>query len=143
MKFYTTEKLDSVTSWLKVPDHLCGWSNLVHGGIISTMLDEAMGWAGLIILKKMVVSKSITVDFIKPVLLGKEISVKGMVNKINSEREAILQGYIYNDENEICAQSSCLASLFSLETLRKMNVVDEEMFRDIEKYINISPTRKS
>ena len=143
MKFYATENLDSVISWLKVPDHLCGWSNLVHGGIISTMLDEAMGWAALIILKKLVVSKSITVDFIKPVLIGKEISVKGMVNKINNEREAILQGYIYNDESEICARSSSLASLFSLETLKKMNVMDEEMFRALEKYMNISPTRKS
>jgi len=143
MKFYATEKLDSVISWLKVPDHLCGWSNLVHGGIISTMLDEAMGWAALIILKRMVVSKSITVDFIKPVLIGKEIRVKGMVNKINSEREAILQGYIYNDESEICAQSSSLVSLFSLETLKKMNIMDEGMFRDIEKYMNISPARES
>jgi len=143
MKFYTTNSRDSVVSWLTVPDHLCGWSNLVHGGVISTMLDEAMGWAGLIILKKMVISKSITVDFIKPVLIDKEISVKGMVKKINSEREAILQGYIYNDENEICAQSSSLVSLFTLETLRKMNVMDERMFRDMEKYINIIPNRKS
>jgi len=62
MKFYSTEKKELVVSWLKVPDHLCGWSNLVHGGIISTMLDEAMGWAGLVILKKLVVSKSITVS---------------------------------------------------------------------------------
>lgn len=143
MKFYATEKLDSVISWLRVPDHLCGWSNLVHGGIIATMLDEAMGWAALIILKKMVVSKSITVDFLKPVLIGKEISVKGMVNKTDNEREAILQGYIYNDESDICARSSSLASLFSLETLKKMNVMDEGMFRALEKYMNISPTRKS
>ena len=107
------------------------------------MLDEAMGWAALIILKKMLVSKSITVDFIKPVLIGKEISVKGMVNKINSEREAVLQGYIYNDENEICARSSSLVSLFTLEALRKMNVMDEGMFRALEKYMNISPTGKS
>jgi acyl-coenzyme A thioesterase PaaI-like protein len=140
MKFYAAEKLNSVISWLKVPDHLCGWSNLVHGGIISTMLDEAMGWAALIILKKLVVSKSITVDFIKPVLIGKEISVKGMVNKINNEREAILQGYIYNDESEICARSSSLASLFSLETLKKMNVMDEGMFKALEKYMIMSPT---
>ncbi len=142
MKFYTTKKEDFVISWLKVPPHLCGWSNLVHGGIISAMLDEAMGWAGLIILKKMVVSKSITVDFMKPVLIDNEISVRGMVNKINSEREAILQGYIYNDENEVCAQSSSLASLFSLETLRKMSVMNEEMFKDLEKYINITPAEK-
>jgi uncharacterized protein (TIGR00369 family) len=143
MKFYTTDSRASVVSWLTVPDHLCGWSNLVHGGIISTMLDEAMGWAGLIILKKMVISKSITVDFIKPVLIDKEIKVKGMVNKINSEREAILQGYIYNDKNEICAQSSSLVSLFSLETIKKMGFMDEGMSRALEKYMNISPTRKS
>ena len=104
------------------------------------MLDEAMGWAALIILKKLVVSKSITVDFIKPVLIDKEIRVKGMVKETNSEREAILQGCIYNDNNEICAQSSSLVSLFSLETLRKMNVMDEGMFRDLENYMNISPT---
>ena len=143
MKFYTTDSRDSVVSWLTVPDHLCGWSNLAHGGIISTMLDEAMGWAALIILKKMVVSKSITVDFIKPVLIDKEISVKGMVNKINSEREAILQGYIYNDENEICAQSSSLVSLFSLETIKKMGFMDENMIRAVEKYMNIIPARES
>jgi acyl-CoA thioesterase FadM len=87
----------------------------------------------------MVVSKSITVDFIKPVLIGKEIRIEGDVSKINSEREAILQGCIYNENNEICARSSSLVSLFSLETLRKMNVMDEGMFRDIEKYMNISP----
>ena len=62
MKFYTAEKPDSVMSWLKVPDHLCGWSNIVHGGIIATMLDEAMGWAGLIILKKMDVSSKVKAD---------------------------------------------------------------------------------
>ncbi len=61
MKFYSTEKRESVISWLTVPDHLCGWSNLVHGGIISTMLDEVMGRAGLGILKKLVVSKSTTI----------------------------------------------------------------------------------
>jgi len=143
MKFYATEKLDSVISWLTVPDHLCGWSNLVHGGVISTMLDEAMGWAALIILKKLVVSKSITVKFLKPILIGKEIRAEGMVKKINNEREAVLQGYIYNDENEICAQSSSLASLFSLETLRKRSVMDEGMFRALEKSMNIIPTRKS
>ena len=49
MEFYLNEKLDTVVSWLSVPDHLCGWGNIVHGGIISTLLDEAMGWAGLVL----------------------------------------------------------------------------------------------
>ena len=38
MKFYTDE--ESVFTWLSVPEHLCGWNNLVHGGVLSTILDE-------------------------------------------------------------------------------------------------------
>jgi hypothetical protein len=44
MKFYTNDKKDMVVSWFAVPDQYCGWGTMVHGGIISTMLDEAMGW---------------------------------------------------------------------------------------------------
>ena len=59
MKFFINENRDSVVSWLSVPDHLCGWSNIVHGGILSTMLDEAMGWAGLAILKRLIFSSEV------------------------------------------------------------------------------------
>jgi uncharacterized protein (TIGR00369 family) len=142
MKFYSTERRDSVVSWLTVPDHLCGWSNLVHGGIISTILDEAMGWAAVLILKKLVVSKSITVDFIKPVLIGKEIRVEGNVSKINSEREAVLQGCIYDANSEICARSSSLFSLFSSQSIRKMGFMDQKMLSDMEQVMNMSLTRE-
>lgn len=142
MNFYSTERRDSVVSWLTVPDHFCGWSNLVHGGIISAMLDEAMCRAVLVILKKLVVSKSITVDFIKPVLIGKEIRVEGNVDKINSEREAILQGCIYDDNSEICARSSSLVSLFSSESIREMGFTDQKMLGDMEQIMNVSLTRE-
>jgi|SRR4030043_878714 len=137
MKFYSSHRRDSVVSWLTVPDHLCGWSNLVHGGIISTILDEAMGWAAVVILKKLVVSKSITVDFIKPVLIGKEIRVEGKVTKINSEREAVLQGCIYDNNSDVCARSSSLFSLFSPESIKKMGFVDQDMLGDMEQVMNM------
>ena len=53
MVFHINQEGDTAVSWLSVPDHLCGWANMVHGGIISTILDEAMGWAALVILKKL------------------------------------------------------------------------------------------
>jgi uncharacterized protein (TIGR00369 family) len=135
MKFYLNEKKDSVVSWLTVPDHLCGWSNIVHGGIVSTMLDEAMGWAGLAILKRLIVSKNMTVDFIKPVFIGKEIKAEGHIGKINSEREAILEGCLYDDRNEICARSSSVVTLFSIETVKKMGVINQKMLEDLEVFI--------
>ena len=136
MKFFINENRDSVVSWLSVPDHLCGWSNIVHGGIVSTMLDEAMGWAGLAILKRLVVSRSMSVDFLKPVFIGKEIRVEGKIGSIDSERKATLQGCIYNDNSEICAQSSSIASLFTIESVKKMGVINENMLADLERFLN-------
>ncbi len=49
MEFYTNKEKDSVFSWLSIPGHVCGWGNIVHGGIVSTILDEAMGWASVVI----------------------------------------------------------------------------------------------
>jgi uncharacterized protein (TIGR00369 family) len=132
MKFYVNEKMDSVVSWYSVPDHLCGWGDVVHGGIISTMLDEAMGWACITILRKFLLSKNIAVDFMKPVFIGKEIRVEGNVLKINSEREAVMQGLIFNDNNDICARSSSVVSLFTLEAVKKMGVIDDKILRYFE-----------
>ena len=42
MTFYTDER--SVYSWVTVPGHLRGWDNLIHGGVISAILDEIMSW---------------------------------------------------------------------------------------------------
>jgi len=138
MKFYTNEKRDSVLSWYSVPAHFCGWGDVVHGGIVSTILDEAMGWASLVILRKLFLSKTMAVDFLKPVLIGKELRAVGNVLKINSEREAVVQGCIYNDSSEICARSSSVISLFTLEAVREMGIMDEKMLRSIEQLMNIS-----
>lgn len=138
MKFYINQEMDRVTSWLSVPSHLCGWANIVHGGVISVILDEAMGWAGLVVLRKLVVSKSISVDFVKPLFIGQEISAEGWVGNVNSEREAVLESAVYNAAGEICATSTSVASLFSIETLRKMGIADEAMLGTMERFINIS-----
>ena len=133
MEFYVNEKMDSVVSWYSVPYHLCGWGDVVHGGIVATMLDEAMGWACITILKKFLLSKNIAVDFMKPVFVGREIRVEGTVLEINSEREAVMQGLIFNGNNEICARSSSVVSLFTLEAVKKMGVIDDRILGYFEK----------
>ncbi|MFC1884110.1 PaaI family thioesterase [Thermodesulfobacteriota bacterium] len=133
MEFYLNEKKDTVISWYSVPEHLCGWANVVHGGIVSTMLDEAMGWACVALLKKMLLSKSIAVDFYKPIMTEEEIKVAGSVLKIKSEREAVLKGIIFDRHDKICAQSTSVVSLFSMEDIRKLGVMDEEMINKLER----------
>lgn len=131
MEFHLNPKQDAVISWLSVPDHLCGWGNIVHGGIISTMLDEAMGWAALVLLRKLVLSRSISVEFFRPVFIGKEIRVEGKVLDIGNDREAVMQGFIY-DGDELCARSSSAYSLFTVEYIRKLGIIDENMLDELD-----------
>ncbi len=122
MQFYTDAK--TITSWISVPDRFTGWSNLVHGGILSTVLDEIMGRAAIHLLKKLPMTKSMTVDYLKPVLAGVEVKVVGKVIK-SDEREALVEGTIYNMDGEVCTKSSGMLGLFSMEFMKKKGAIRE------------------
>jgi len=46
-----------IRSRLTVPSRFRGWSKLVHGGVISTILDETMSWAAIILTKRFILTK--------------------------------------------------------------------------------------
>jgi hypothetical protein len=50
MKFSTDG--ERVYSFMRAPDFMTGWDQTVHGGILSTMLDEVMGWGGCVSSQK-------------------------------------------------------------------------------------------
>ncbi len=134
MKFYSKE--DSIFSWINVPEHLCGWQNLVHGGVISAILDEIMGRAGLYFLKKLILTKEMNVKFLNPVFIGKELMAQGKVVEIINEREAIMEGFLYNGKNQLCARSTGTFSLFSPSSLKKKGVMDESLIDDLISIMN-------
>jgi uncharacterized protein (TIGR00369 family) len=130
MKFFSDEK--SVFSWLKVPNHLVGWDNLIHGGILSTILDEIMSWSALYLLKKLILTKSMTVDFIKPVYEGTEIKVEGNVFEKTSDRQAVMQGRIFNKEGVLCTESKGIYMLFEPEVAKRLNMLSAEALKGFE-----------
>ena len=111
MQFYTNG--ETVASWITVPPHLCGWSNLAHGGILFTALDEIMGRTMIYLLQRFVLTKSITIEYLKPVPLGREFKVEGRILEVRSEREAAAEGIITNDEGEICTRATGLWATFT------------------------------
>lgn len=126
---------DSVISRLTVPGHLCGWSNIVHGGIVSTILDEIMSWSTIHLLKRVVLTTSITVDFIKPVFADMAITAQGKVIERISEREALMEGAIYDKDGEVCARSRGTFRLFTPEAARKFKLMSEDVLDDFENFI--------
>jgi len=135
MTFYTNEK--AVYSKVTVPEHLCGWSHLVHGGVLSTILDEIMSWAALYLLKRVPMTKSMSVDFIKPVYVGSALQVRGTVLDKISEREALMDGRIFNEDDVCCAKATGTFAVFSPAVARRLGITEEESLRWFEQIFNL------
>jgi len=136
MEFFTNEERNAVFSRLIVPDHVCGWGSVVHGGIVTTILDEAMGWAAGTILQKFFLTKTLTTNFYQPVFAGQEIFVAGLVVKTRDDREADVQAVIYDSSDNLAASATSVISVLSLETIRKKQLFKGKALTAIETSIS-------
>jgi uncharacterized protein (TIGR00369 family) len=131
MKFYGSD--DSVLSWLKVPEHLCGWNTLVHGGIISTILDEIMSRAAVYLLGRIILTKSMTVNFVRPVFIQREVKAEGKILEKVSDREARISGKLYDETGALCARSTGTFALFTPASASKLGFIDADLINALEK----------
>ncbi len=133
MKFSTDE--ESVFSCLTVPDHLSGSSNMVHGGVISTILDEIMGRSALQFVKKVTLTKSICIDFLKPLYIGDKLKAEGKLREIKNEREAVMESFLFNSKGELCARATGIFATFTPEAVKKLGIIDEPILKGVENLI--------
>jgi len=79
---------ESGTAWAEtvIDERFCGWTGVVHGGIVSSLLDELMAYAAFTVYKSGVTGE-MTVKFKKPVPTGKKIRIEG---KIESNKGRII-----------------------------------------------------
>jgi uncharacterized protein (TIGR00369 family) len=135
MTFWADET--SVTSNVTVPQHLCGWNNLVHGGVLSTILDEIMSWAAIHLLKQVPMTKSISIEFIKPVVVGDLLKVQGKVLDKVSRREALMEGKILNADDECCSKATGTFAIFSPAVAKRLQITDEKSLKWFEQVFRL------
>ncbi len=130
MKFESNgEQLRSI---LTMDQRYRGWSNLIHGGVLSTILDETMGWTVLCLTKKFMLTKGMYVGFRKPVRIGMKITSTGYIKEHLSDRKIIVVAEIHDEAGELCASSEGEFALFTREQFLRMKIMPEE---DIEMMI--------
>ncbi|MEA3362784.1 MAG: PaaI family thioesterase [Thermodesulfobacteriota bacterium] len=134
MQFYADD--NALYSWLSVPNHLCGWDGIVHGGVISTMLDEIMGWSAIYSLRRIIMTKTMTVDFFKPVYIEDKLRVEGRVIEQTSEREAIIEGKLYKGDDILCAQTRGTFAVFTAKAIKRMKIMPEEGLKGFAEYLD-------
>jgi uncharacterized protein (TIGR00369 family) len=79
-----------------------GGGGMAHGGIIALLLDEAMGKVCRF-REVRAVTAELSVEYLKPVAVGKEIVVEGRETEMNG-RNLFLAGEIRNDGGEVLAR---------------------------------------
>ena len=57
------------------PGHFQGWANVIHGGILSTLLDEAITYVGIASFDGPAVTAQLEVRFKKPAMAGDKLIV--------------------------------------------------------------------
>jgi uncharacterized protein (TIGR00369 family) len=131
MKFFTDGQ--AVYSRVRVPEHLCGWSNIVHGGVLTTILDEIMSWSAIHILKRIALTHRMSVEFVKPVQVGGELQAEARVREAGAKNDAVTEGAIYDPRGDVCARATAHFKVFSPAVARRLGIADEASIRWFER----------
>lgn len=82
-----------------------GYQDLVHGGILTTLLDEVMTWAAIIAAGRMCVAAEMTTRLKKPVHVDCHLEVMAWPEKV-SKRLVLIQGQALDLANKDVLVSS-------------------------------------
>jgi uncharacterized protein (TIGR00369 family) len=83
--------------------HFEGYSEVIHGGILSTLLDEVMVKA-LFSIDIIAVTMEITVKFRKPAATGQELTIRGYPGEVKS-KTARARGEVLIEDGSIAADA--------------------------------------
>jgi len=133
MQFF--RKNDAVVSWLSIPDHLCGWAGVAHGGVICTILDEVMSWTAMHLVRRLILTRSMEVTFLKPVATGRRVKTVGRLESRINDRQATLRAHIEDESGVCCARSRGTFALFTVAAGRRMKVIDPAVLDHFERFI--------
>jgi uncharacterized protein (TIGR00369 family) len=103
LKFTLDEERQTFVCKFRLGKRYTGPPGHCHGGIIATILDDAMGKVNKL-HHVIALTKEMTVQYLKPVPLHQRLHVEGREVSVNG-REHINEAEIRNEKNEVLARS--------------------------------------
>jgi acyl-coenzyme A thioesterase PaaI-like protein len=137
LRFWLTEE-GCVTKCV-IPEDFCGIDGIVHGGIVTMLLEEVAQWTIVSRLGKLGITRQILVRYLKPVPTNVGLVVTGRIVG-QDERDVILQSNIHSEENMLLAQGESRWLLASPATVAKLSLVEEAV---LEQFLSHYPVQVS
>jgi len=125
---YFANKRGEVFAWINATDDLTSFPGVVHGGILSLILDDCAFWTLYNKLSKLALTSKIEVTFLKVAKTGSPLEVRGHVEKVDGKRVTV-KVIIRDNDGEICASASVIYYLAPEEQIRKVIGGSMDLYR--------------
>jgi uncharacterized protein (TIGR00369 family) len=127
LEFYA-EGEEVFASWLPETKYE-GYTNVVHGGLQATLMDEIASWYIYAMLDSAGVTNKLDVQYHKPLYIsGGEVLIKARLEQ-QTRRLALIKTEIINSKAEICSTANVEYYLFPPNVARaKYNYSGKEAF---------------
>jgi uncharacterized protein (TIGR00369 family) len=103
LKFILDEARQAFVCHFRLPKRYSGPPGHCHGGIIASILDDAMGKVNKL-HHVVALTREMTVEYLKPVPLHKRLRVEGREIEVRGKTH-VNAAEILNDKNEVLARS--------------------------------------
>lgn len=131
MEFYTDD--ECVYSKLSIPTFMNSWQGLVHGGILSTILDETMFYTAMCFFKCIALTKEVNVKLHRPAKFDEmPFTAIGQVHARGTDTNGIIAGKLLNANGKLCAESLGTFALVNTCIIRRLEILTEKDIRMIE-----------
>lgn len=108
-----------VTYWRPTNDYQ-GWDNVLHGGIIATLLDEAASWAVQAFLDTCGVTSQLQINYLRPVLIDKgAVRVEARLKSKPDDRHAVIATRLYDADSLLCAAADVTYYIYPQDEARE------------------------
>jgi uncharacterized protein (TIGR00369 family) len=128
LKFEESDE-EVITRWEPAP-HFQGYINVLHGGIIATILDEIAAWYVQVKLGTSGVTSELKVKYLHPVHISKgKVTASATLIRIEG-RFAVLKSILRDGESKICAEAEATFFIYPEEIAKaRMMYPGKEAFQ--------------
>jgi acyl-coenzyme A thioesterase PaaI-like protein len=108
---------DEVRAEFTPQPHHAGFRGIVHGGILATVLDEAMFWAAASRTKRFCLAAELNVRFVSKVAVGQKLTV---VARLDADRGRLWESSaeLRDAQGVVCARATCKQAPMKPEAMK-------------------------
>jgi uncharacterized protein (TIGR00369 family) len=126
---------DDVCTEITLDKQYEGWEGVIHGGIVSTLLDEVMSWAIMYRKKVFLVTRKMDIKYVRPVLVGRPLTVSGRLMDDSQPPKIRARAEIRDEQGRLLVRSSAEFVEIPKENFSELNEdYKEQMLSLFEKF---------